>query len=49
MGYGCTTCIGNSGDLNEVVAEAITENGKFALCVQAVMGIDLCQVRKRRP
>ncbi|KAG2696538.1 hypothetical protein I3760_07G063100 [Carya illinoinensis] len=26
VGYGCTTCIGNSGDLDEAVASAITEN-----------------------
>ncbi|KAI3519140.1 hypothetical protein L1887_08167 [Cichorium endivia] len=26
VGYGCTTCIGNSGDLNESVASAIAEN-----------------------
>ena len=25
MGYGCTTCIGNSGPLDETIAEAITE------------------------
>jgi aconitate hydratase len=34
VGYGCTTCIGNSGDLHEAVAEAITENGKFSVCLQ---------------
>lgn len=27
VGYGCTTCIGNSGDLDESVGSAITENG----------------------
>lgn len=27
VGYGCTTCIGNSGDLDESVASAISENG----------------------
>lgn len=27
VGYGCTTCIGNSGDIDETVASAITENG----------------------
>ncbi|KAI8008595.1 hypothetical protein LOK49_LG07G02578 [Camellia lanceoleosa] len=26
VGYGCTTCIGNSGDLDESVASAISEN-----------------------
>lgn len=33
-GYGCMTCIGNSGDLNEAVAEAIT---KEDLVVSAVL------------
>ncbi|KAK8606717.1 hypothetical protein V6N13_052479 [Hibiscus sabdariffa] len=28
VGYGCTTCIGNSGDIDESVASAISENGK---------------------
>lgn len=27
VGYGCTTCIGNSGELDETVASAISENG----------------------
>ncbi|KAK3014234.1 hypothetical protein RJ639_008167 [Escallonia herrerae] len=27
VGYGCTTCIGNSGDLDDSVASAISENG----------------------
>ena len=31
VGYGCTTCIGNSGDINEAVASAITENGTYPL------------------
>src|SRR5207253_1357204 len=26
VGYGCTTCIGNSGPLPEVISEAVTEN-----------------------
>jgi aconitate hydratase len=34
VGYGCTTCIGNSGELHEAVAEAIAENGKFSVCLQ---------------
>jgi aconitase A len=29
VGYGCTTCIGNSGDIEEAVASAITENGTY--------------------
>jgi len=34
VGYGCTTCIGNSGPLGEPVAQAITDNG---LVVAAVL------------
>ena len=34
VGYGCTTCIGNSGDLRESVSSAIVENG---LVVSAVL------------
>lgn len=30
VGYGCTTCIGNSGPLPDVVASAIEENGLVA-------------------
>ncbi len=26
VGYGCTTCIGNSGPLPEVISEAVSEN-----------------------
>ncbi|KAJ0111734.1 hypothetical protein Patl1_02023 [Pistacia atlantica] len=33
VGYGCTTCIGNSGDLDESVASAITENDIVAAAV----------------
>ncbi|XP_030523871.1 aconitate hydratase 1 [Rhodamnia argentea] len=33
VGYGCTTCIGNSGDINESVASAITENDLVAAAV----------------
>ncbi|KAK7848224.1 aconitate hydratase [Quercus suber] len=33
VGYGCTTCIGNSGDLDESVAAAITENDVVAAAV----------------
>ncbi|GLU01079.1 hypothetical protein SLE2022_184050 [Rubroshorea leprosula] len=33
VGYGCTTCIGNSGDLNESVASAIAENDIVAAAV----------------
>ncbi|KAL6953309.1 aconitate hydratase [Sarracenia purpurea var. burkii] len=33
VGYGCTTCIGNSGELDESVASAITENDIVAAAV----------------
>ncbi|KAJ6677521.1 ACONITATE HYDRATASE [Salix koriyanagi] len=33
VGYGCTTCIGNSGDIDEAVASTITENDLVATAV----------------
>eukprot|EP00270_Netrium_digitus_P005282 TRINITY_DN1694_c0_g1_i4.p1 TRINITY_DN1694_c0_g1~~TRINITY_DN1694_c0_g1_i4.p1 ORF type:complete len:713 (+),score=224.00 TRINITY_DN1694_c0_g1_i4:131-2269(+) len=33
VGYGCTTCIGNSGEINEVVGSKITENDIVAAAV----------------
>ncbi|KAH6795775.1 hypothetical protein C2S51_036761 [Perilla frutescens var. frutescens] len=33
VGFGCTTCIGNSGDLDESVASAIAENDLVAAAV----------------
>ncbi|KAG1355397.1 aconitate hydratase, cytoplasmic [Cocos nucifera] len=33
VGYGCTTCIGNSGDLDETVSAAISENDIVAAAV----------------
>ena len=33
VGYGCTTCIGNSGELDESVASAISENGAYLLLI----------------
>ncbi|XP_019462415.1 PREDICTED: aconitate hydratase, cytoplasmic-like isoform X2 [Lupinus angustifolius] len=33
VGYGCTTCIGNSGELDESVASAISENDIIAVSV----------------
>ena len=33
VGYGCTTCIGNSGPLPEAISEAITENDLVACSV----------------
>lgn len=37
VGYGCTTCIGNSGDLDEAVASAITDNGSYFLVLGACL------------
>ena len=33
MGYGCTTCIGNSGPLPEAIGKAIEEHGLVAAAV----------------
>ncbi|GMI63755.1 aconitase 3 [Hibiscus trionum] len=33
VGYGCTTCIGNSGELDESIASAISENDIIAAAV----------------
>src|SRR5690606_41057519 len=33
VGYGCTTCIGNSGPLAEPISTAINENGLVAAAV----------------
>ncbi|ONM23998.1 aconitase5 [Zea mays] len=33
IGYGCTTCIGNSGELDEDVAKAVTDNDIIAAAV----------------
>ncbi|KAI4314714.1 hypothetical protein L6164_027594 [Bauhinia variegata] len=33
VGYGCTTCIGNSGDIHEAVASAIAEHDMVAAAV----------------
>jgi aconitate hydratase len=33
VGYGCTTCIGNSGPLAEPISKAINENGLVAAAV----------------
>ena len=33
VGYGCTTCIGNSGPLPEAISQAITENDLVAAAV----------------
>jgi aconitate hydratase A / 2-methylisocitrate dehydratase len=33
VGYGCTTCIGNSGPLPEPISKAINENGLVAVAV----------------
>ncbi|GJS40425.1 aconitate hydratase, cytoplasmic [Tanacetum coccineum] len=34
VGYGCTTCIRNSGDLHESVASAIADNGMIVIYVK---------------
>jgi aconitate hydratase len=41
VGYGCTTCIGNSGDLDESVAAAISENGEIDTL--GVKGLQCCE------
>jgi aconitate hydratase len=33
VGYGCTTCIGNSGPLDEAIADAIEDNGLVGVSV----------------
>ena len=33
VGYGCTTCIGNTGPLNENISEAINKNNIYAVSV----------------
>ncbi|CAI5467073.1 unnamed protein product [Closterium sp. Yama58-4] len=33
VGYGCTTCIGNSGEINEAVGQAIADNDLVAAAV----------------
>ena len=33
VGYGCTTCIGNSGPLSENISEAIKKNNIYAVSV----------------
>ena len=33
VGYGCTTCIGNSGPLEDAIADAIEDNGLVAVSV----------------
>ena len=37
VGYGCTTCIGNSGEIHESVAEAITDNGKCLSTIETFL------------
>lgn len=34
VGYGCTTCIGNSGDIAEELGKAITDNGKATIAAR---------------
>ena len=37
VGYGCMTCIGNSGPLPEPVSEAIEKGECLAYCINLVM------------
>ena len=39
VGYGCTTCIGNSGPLPEPIGTAIKENNMVAVAVLAAIAI----------
>lgn len=39
MGYGCTTCIGNSGDIHEAVAAAISENGILLIVIILILAL----------
>jgi len=36
VGFGCTTCIGNSGELDPSVASAISENGEISNIVSVL-------------
>jgi aconitase A len=39
VGYGCTTCIGNSGDIAEELGKAITENGERCTDAKAALAM----------
>lgn len=41
VGYGCTTCIGNSGDLDESVSSAIADNGNQHVSLSLILLIKL--------
>ena len=41
VGYGCTTCIGNSGPLPEAIDKAIVENELVVAAVLGVLGLVL--------
>ena len=41
VGYGCMTCIGNSGPLPEPVSEAIEKGECLAYCINTVIRCEL--------
>lgn len=49
VGYGCTTCIGNSGDIAEELGKAITDNGEehthgpTRTSIVAAFGMIICE------
>jgi len=48
VGFGCTTCIGNSGPLPEAISEAINKNDLVAGAAHVVGGLDFDGVRECR-
>lgn len=40
VGYGCTTCIGNSGDLDKDLTAAITENGDTLILTSVLVSLE---------
>src|SRR3546814_16124994 len=47
VGYGCTTCIGNSGPLAEPISKAINDNGLVAAAVISGNQIGRASCRER--
>ncbi|KAK3184365.1 hypothetical protein Dsin_031651 [Dipteronia sinensis] len=41
VAYGCTTCIGNSGELDDSVASAISDNGIVETLVRSMIQVDI--------
>ena len=44
VGFGCTTCIGNSGELDQSVASAISENGNWKSNIISIIEADSCAI-----